>query len=251
MLQAYELAARVVETVAPLIRDRRRIPQRRISPETIQALGRQYADALIAGDTLDVVGARAGVSRERIRQIVLEAGLADEVKAFRDAQRAAHWDARRQAIEQRRAQRRMEVRPNTKARIRYTDDEIIERLRAWIAGGGSGLLPDWVASGERPSSATIVNRFGWSEAVRQAGGTSRGNVKTRKDYRTQQECLDAVVAFLSDPNEKYSGPINYTAWAQPRGLPGDQTVRHRFPSWVAAKQAAIDVINARTSGDPP
>lgn len=207
----------------------------------------EYADALIAGMTLEQIAVREGVSRERIRQIVRDAGFGDKVREAREERQAAKAQAKKAAKELRVVERKMTVTPPDSHGPRrvWTDEKIIEAVREWLAAGGSGSSPDWIAEKRVPSQPTIVNRMGWGTAVREAGGTvSCGpRERRRRDYRTREECLSAVVMFLSDPRQTSGSPAAYDDWARHRGAPGSQTVRHRFGSWTAGKQAAIDVIN--------
>jgi hypothetical protein len=205
---------------------------------------RRYADAAISGDTLTVIGAREGLTRERVRQIIRDGGLTAEVQAAK-AERSASAAAEAQAERERRAlDRKLTVfQERGSGAQRIPDDEIIAQLRAWLAAGGSGTTTDWAAEGRSPSTSLILERFGWAKAIRLAGGIpTREYARPRRDYRTPEECLDAVVAFLADPDARLGGPASYSAWAVPRGLPGDQTVRKRLGGWRNAKRAALQEL---------
>lgn len=205
-----------------------------------------YADALIAGSTLKQVGAREGVTRERIRQIVAEAGLTDKVQKGRAARKAAEEKAYQEARKQRALTKKMSIGPSHGAPLVWTEELIVAALREWLESGGSGKSPDWINEKRVPSTAIVANRIGWSNAIRLAGGTparNRGPLGSRKDYRSREECLRTIIMFLRDPSQMNGGATAYDDWARHRGAPSTQTVRHRFGTWTAAKQAALDVIN--------
>jgi Sigma-70, region 4 len=225
------------------------LPRRRKSPAKAvlrQSRASEYANALIAGATLEQIAAREGVSRERIRQIVRDAGLEGKVQEARAERRIVKAQAKQAARASRIVERKMTVMPpdNHGPKRIWTDEKIIDAVREWLAVGGSGKVPDWIAEKRVPSASIVVNRIGWSDAIRAAGGVTGGLREVRrKDYRSREECLRAVVMFLSDPRQLSGSPAAYDDWARHRGAPGSQTVRHRFGSWTAGKQAAIDVIN--------
>lgn len=206
---------------------------------------RHYADLLIGGMTLEQVGQQAGVTRERVRQVVKEGGLYVEVKAQKAARRVEREADDRAEKDRKARERKMSVRTGNRRRRReWTDERIIAALRDWLDQGGSGRRTDWDAEGRTPSAVLVTQRIGWAKAIRRAGGTPTNELsRHRKDRWAEEDCLAAVVAFLEDPNERNGGCDAYVGWAERTGRgPSLTTVRNRFRSWSEAKRQALEWI---------
>lgn len=206
-----------------------------------QERARRYADALIAGETLAAIGQREGVTRERVRQVVLTGGLQPEVDAAREARAVAAGEAYRAEMERRALDRKLSIRTSTREVV-WTEAAIIEAVREWLDDGGSGSSVDWNAEGRSPSSGLIANRIGWAKAVRAAGGSVRHEVtRHRVDRWPPEAILRQVIAFLSDPDEVNGGPESFDKWSKKRGgyAPSASTVRNRFGGWGEAKRQAL------------
>lgn len=87
-----------------------------------------------------------------------------------------------------------------------------------------------------PTAVTVTYRFGsWSKACEQAGIPGRG--RTTRPRWTEEECVEAVRAFLGEAGARRSS-ADYVAWATGREVPSYPTVVSRLGSWPEAKARA-------------
>ena len=214
--------------------------------------------------TLGSIAEEVGITRERVRQLMVEQGHQDAIDAGKAARRA-RWEQaeadRKAELDERARERRLSVRPATKkmrtaALKAQNESDIIEPIREWLEAGGDGTALSWDADRDfdtTVSSVRISQTMGWNAAVMKAGGTpTHINVAPRADRVSEEECLRAMVAFLTDPDETRGGYQAYDRWrhrqADPGAYPSGQTQRNRtVGGWSAAKQAALDHI---ASGEP-
>jgi hypothetical protein len=185
------------------------------------------------GLTLDEIGGRVGVTRERVRQILKRNGVsgaqalearrraaakavescADDIfERYRGGARltAIAGDLRlttdqvrelvaSRASEEDRARRRQsQAATNPSARLVYTDRVLLDAIRAVAADvGGAPSSGEYArVAGERglPSLPTIGNRFGaWSTAVRAAGFEPKASSRGRYARRWDDDACWAAL----------------------------------------------------------
>jgi uncharacterized protein (DUF433 family) len=204
-------------------------------------------EMLGSGKTLAEVGKHFGVSRQRIHQIARRAGV-DDLRARRDAQRAAAAALRRTRAREARAERAAAARlatPEPKEYPRLSREALLDALRQWADThhGQAPTMAEWRAAGWYPSVSLFLLRFdSWPEAVAEAGLTPP-RARVRKVPRTSPEqILDAIEAFLRD--EPYDDLDTrsigqYERWRREHGAPSVSLVRLRFRSWGEARRQAM------------
>lgn len=207
------------------------------------------------GRTLDEIAARYGITRERVRQIVLDtdSGLAREVRHDRIDRREEEilW-ANRELItslymnnhemKMKDLAREFDVRIETmKTWIRENVSQIDRRRKAarnagkyqhvdyvaWMkrfAKEHDGKTPSinawhrWTAKG-KPEAAGIVFKYGsWSKACEAAGLVANNPAPGRQYFRQydRYDCIDAIRA-CGDELGKLPNTLEYQAWC--RGIP--------------------------------
>ncbi len=159
---------------------------------------------LSAGVTLDGIGEKYGVTRERIRQIALEQGVV--LKDLRAKQK----------IQAAQRQKRIchEIQELSRTHPELTVAEIA----------------DWLDADE----SFVCRSLGPRLVLHDPESSLRpGNVRT-----SEADLLQALADWSRQSN-RLTGD-DYSAWADERGLPGKQTIAIRFGSWNAAlKQAGV------------
>lgn len=171
------------DTVAPEVRTARR--------DELMVSGLQ------AGLTLQAVGDRYGVSRERVRQIAAAQGVS--IKELRRLQRE----------QQERHDRRV-TRHIYGTSLTYPELDIDE-------------LAEWWDVDEQTVRKALGHRLTVHETRPYEGETGR----------TSEENLLAALTEWGSQSSSLTGD-DYTAWAAGRGLPGKQTIAIRFGSWNTA-----------------
>jgi hypothetical protein len=221
-----------------------------------------------AGETLDDIGRVYGVTRERVRQILRDAGpsidlvrsvradqdreavsarRSDVLAAFRrgDApgQIAAVFGFREHAVRELiraeasdadRVTRR--AAHDRHAEQRYTDDDLLAAIKEVAERYGrapsSGEYAAASTGGMLPSLPTIHNRLGWANAVELAGYAPRGGRK--RDYRvrwTEAACRAALIKLVVE-SEHIPTVSEYEKLAQlDPDLPSSATIRKRLGTW--------------------
>lgn len=118
---------------------------------------------------------------------------------------------------------------------RYTDAELVEALRRWLAAGGDRRAATYSAAAKAdrlPSYNTMFLRFGsWRAALGAVGDMPAGR------RWTQDEVLTAVVGWLDESDSATATAYAGAAAGDPR-LPSQLTVTAKFGSWSRAVQAA-------------
>lgn len=210
----------------------------------------RYANWQIDGMTLDAIGKIEGVTRERIRQVVADAGLAEDVRQLKGMVTAAQAArAARQAA----ALRKFTVTDMSgrKAAVRqWTDGDIVAAVSEWLDEGGDGTAPGWIEDKRSPSSALICIRIGWAKAVALAEGLEPEQKTWRRiDYISENACRQSIVDFLLDPSVVTGSSGEYDRWAKRHRRVGSQTIRHRFDTWYEAKSQALEAISPMSVED--
>lgn len=234
-------------------------------------------DRRAAGETLEEIGKRYGLSRERVRQIIETVGgpTGSEVKdlrAKRQAKQVAEDAARlRKLMHQNPGRTRAELAelsgiPANRigellgedarflvtvkgSRERFSDEDIFRALR------DAAALLDKPLSNVRyatvaaevggPSVPRIMQRFGtWLNACEaagvRAGGQGRGNYIRRW---TKPEILASVAEYLQseDCEASYAG---YDRWSRTApDAPSGTTVRNNLGRWADVKRAALLLLD--------
>jgi hypothetical protein len=119
-----------------------------------------------------------------------------------------------------------------------------ERWRAsWLLSHPKTDAAPWP-----PTSQTFMKRLGrgyWNDAVRDAGlvHNTRGRIRGALVFRGNDEYEGAVIRFIAEAAESSRSATyeEYERWAADRPVPSGPSVRNRFGSWIAAKNAAADV----------
>lgn len=129
------------------------------------------------------------------------------------------------------------------ARVRWTDEEILDAIRSTARDGVASKTVyeeayAAVPRGSMPSFALVAMRFGLrSHAVKAAGLTlSRRRGGPYANRLTREGALLAVEECAADLGQLPSYR-QYQEWAQANGAPCEATVRLRCGTWMAAIEA--------------
>jgi hypothetical protein len=141
------------------------------------------------------------------------------------------------------------------SRATYSDAAIVIGLRVKSVErgrqtGSRGMVPITAAwwdlyrdKSVHPPSPTVIRRFGsWTRACERAGVPTRDFVAPpgRVQKWTDEEILDAVREFLTNPRRKETSHAAYDAWSRLRkARPSGATVLLRFGNWGTARQKAL------------
>ncbi len=263
------------------------------SPGEPRLSGRDEAivEARARGDTLQEIGERFGLSRQRISRILIESGAETANREARAARTARQLTRRQVSAEEvlstwrsgigpasvaarlgisracvsavidahateadRIARRRAQSEQASRSRRRFSDEALIEAVRA--SAEWAGRVPsiadyaELARSSDLPSLDTIGLRFGgWNAALRAAGMTPRDTRRRGPPRRwTEAACLEALGRLVEELGELPS-ITRYEELARERAdLPSPATVRNRLGRWkLVALRLAGD---ARASGPP-
>ncbi len=244
-------------------------PGRTSRPKRVDPRIADMAQRRLRGETLDDIGKAYNVTRERVRQILKQAGIDpgeiaaaraegnravvaarvdDVLEAFRRGDDAATiarvLDLPPGAVAEllatevtrtdRAARRAARDRP---AERRYSDEDLIEAVRTVCERYGRAPTSNEYnatasTSVAMPSLPTIHNRIGWANAVRLAGFEPRRSVRRSYQRRwTEQTCLDALRRLAVETGHPPT-VVEYEQLAElDPGLPSSATVRNRLGPW--------------------
>ena len=218
------------------------------------------------GDTLEAIGIKFGVTRERVRQILKKYGGPDSLDA-RNGKRVTtellDKQIRDKVLELMRQgvyrvaviEEELGIPRNTIMRAvgkeisstfirtssqqnKWTDDQIIDSIK--VASSGipifttthyADALKRGIIAG--PTLVVVFHRFGsWPLACSAAGVTS--NKRTgRLPAITKLRALDSLISFLVEKNSGTTA-AEYEKWARARKQVSLGTLRNLFGSWAAA-----------------
>lgn len=224
------------------------------------------------GETLAEIGARYGLTKERVRQILKRTGGVDsraavDARAIRTreaahAKRESLLTAWREGLSYRTigqrtglaaasvkeviasestpadlaARRRSQMVGSGSTVVRWSDAELVEGIRSAARRLGRTPSSDEydVLSRELgvASVGTITNRLGWSNAVRAAGFEP---VTARRSYTrrwTEEACLDALRRVVAELGRFPTLSEYQRICSEGEDLPSSATLRHRIGSWT-------------------
>jgi hypothetical protein len=223
------------------------------------------------GETLAAIGDEYGVTRERVRQILVEnydttfATDAVEGRAREREKAVEEWrDKLLDEVEQGAVLTRERVVKECPVYVRsveevmgeyawavpfdqahtpkYTDDEILDALRGvWKKHVAPAPLSRALYDTHRlptdPSGVRITQRYGWLDACKRAGVAHAE--PTRKHYRalSREAAIEWMTAFLVNNDEPLSASA-YDEWAREVGAPSMGSIRNVLGSWNAARAIA-------------
>ena len=232
------------------------------------------------GASLQEIAQVFSLTRERVRQIIRDAGGPSreeaaaarraKVEETRDALREealqdalSHPGSSAEDVAERLGSTAYDVRAalgdcaprvlvNThRPPIVFTDEEILEHLLRAVAVAGSPLTvrmyDDVRGEFGGASSPLVLQRFGtWREACMRAGVTPGQPLRSSYKRRwTQAQMVEHVAAYLSRDGSRGSF-ADYEAWARTApDAPSGQTIRTQLGSWSKAKTKALGLIAQR------
>lgn len=154
---------------------------------------------LLAGVTLQGVGDRFGLSRERVRQIAAKQGIKmSELRRLQKEQAERH--------------ERLIARRVFGTSLTFPELEISELAEMW-------------ETDEETVRRGLEHRLAVHEV--------QGSVGTKGGKRVSDEDLLAALAEWGAEATSLTGD-DYTAWAAERGIPGKQTIANRLGGWNTA-----------------
>lgn len=246
-------------------------------------MARDYA----AGETLQSIGDRYGISRERVRQIInttewsvpkikearrilreaeerinLQAAV-DQVRSWSYnnpgvpiSQAAEELNMDEVFVHRALGHRRSLHAEETSLRQRkiWSDDRLIELIREFNAETGqttSMAFEEWSVSRGGPTRQTPTNRFGsWANALEKAGIHGARTIHRRRRY-SSEDLWAVVVEFFSKERESYSFQA-FNQWLEEsEGRPSSSLVRsHLQVSWARMAKVAIEVMKGGQGHDP-
>jgi DNA-binding CsgD family transcriptional regulator len=235
------------------------------------------------GYTLERIGEVFGITRERVRQLLVRdmadykdtkhrnfAAWVDRQKRqftpaeVEYAQKLYDEGASQSEIAKALRASPAEVRevlwierciPVHKARRRFSDADFAAAFQRQ-SKDGIGPLPTAYEKnrikGEEPSSQLAYVRFdGWSEACKNAGlqvPPTAGRGFRRSDYKTAAEILPDLVRFIEEMGVRRPTVYDYEDWQRGKAATSRTTVVRRFGSWRKAIDAALEAIDSRSEG---
>jgi len=240
---------------------------------------REMVDLRTSGKSLGEIGEKFGITRERVRQILLktDAPSFQEVKALRESIKADKLEeVRATAIERASAQPNKTIdeiaeelqvsaielkriltpqeinlfaRPLRTGFQKWSDQEIVVILREaatlefpLTVKAYSKLLEDGFLKG--PSAARISQRFrSWQNACDLADVEAGTRTRPRDQSRwTDNDLFTAVIHYLKLP-ESTGSARDYDSWASDQDdVPSMGTLRNRLGEWNLIRNTAIEMM---------
>lgn len=232
------------------------------------------------GRSLQEIGQRFGLTRERVRQIIRDAGgptNEEAAAARREAARREREALREQILQLLRQTpglpgdavaevlgvstgevraalgddaRRILVSTHRAPSV-FADQDILDNLRQAAQEAGEPLTvrmyEEARVSFGGASAPLVLQRFGtWRDACVMAGVQHGQPVRTHYERRwTRDDLVDAVVEYLAEDGSRGSF-ADYERWARrTAGKPSGQTIRTQLGTWSTAKTAALTRIAQR------
>jgi hypothetical protein len=202
------------------------------------------------GRTLQDVGDEFGMTRERVRQIVLEYEPSFATERRRERHQRQALEAAVSTVRAMDAARSTVARAGGPVERRFSDEDLLRLLREWTAE--HGREPSTVSWTGQPTVTTFVKRFGsWTEAKRLAGvGTADGRSGPRVRRWSDEEVVETVLEFLlSEPDNPKArfGSASYMEWRRARkpSAPSLSTIILQMGPWSSVKRRAIEAGVAR------
>jgi 5-methylcytosine-specific restriction protein A len=230
------------------------------------------------GHTLQEIADVAGVTRERVRQILSKYGITNAAAVDGRARESAarHRSMSRRAIRDLRehpgttideaAERmrvsaedlrgldqtvtRLYIQEARSAVVSRSDMEILESVRdaatyeyPLTSAAYADLVRRGVVNG--PSLPGVTLRFGsWSAACERAGVEHGQAVRTYDSAWTDHDLVTCLAEFLA--TSSMTSIQAFETWVRPRDTyPSGVTIRNRFGSWSAAKSAGLGELARR------
>ena len=240
---------------------------------------REMVDLRTSGRSLGEIGEKFGLTRERVRQILLKSGApsSQEVKALRESiridkleeiklvaiARAAEMPHKTleqvaeelyvSAIELKRIMTQQEInlfaRPLRASLQKWSDQEILDVLRQaatlefpLTVKAYSKLLEEGFLKG--PSAARISQRFrSWQSACDLAGVEPGTRTRPLDISRwTDEDLYEAVIRYLK-LSESTGAASDYDSWASGQDdVPSMGTLRNRLGAWNQIRNKAIEMM---------
>jgi len=241
---------------------------------------REMADLRLSGKSLEEIGEKFGVTRERVRQILAKIGgpTRQDVKALRDSIKSDNLEQiREKALEMVRSGKalalsdvseKLEISPVELSRIltkqelnlfaknlksgtpKWSDEEIVRVLQEaatlefpLTVSAYTKLLEDGYLKG--PSAARISQRFrSWQSACDLAGVEAGRRTRPLDISRwTNEDLYEAVILYLKLP-QSTGAAHDYDAWASGQDdVPSLGTLRNRLGPWNQVRNEAIERIH--------
>lgn len=248
----------------------------RLPDEAIQERNRQMVEQRWQGVTLDAIATRHGVTRERVRQIILKAGgptrkdLAKIAAEKAEKQRAEHLTALRadlsenpdqyvgdlakryglKNLEVKDVAHQMGVLPLLKLGPERSTDPVFsdEDFAVSIQQAAIDLAAETIGPAEydtwrrqhpeTPSSQTMFARGMWRRACKEAGVTPRPSIRPEYGRISVEDCLRDVARWL-DSNPRSVSSDSYRMWAHENGAVSLSIAYRRIGgSWADVRRAA-------------
>jgi hypothetical protein len=243
---------------------------------------REMVDLRSSGKSLGEIGEKFGITRERVRQILLKAGSPNfqEVKALRESIRADKLEDVKNSAIQRASQHpnktldeiadELQVSPIKLKRImtsqevnlfarplrtgnqKWSDQEVIDVLKEaatlefpLTVKAYSKLLEDGFVKG--PSAARISQRFrSWQEGCDLAGVEAGTRTRPLDLSRwTDDDLYAAVINYLQLP-QSTGAATDYDSWSSGQDdVPSMQTLRNRLGAWNQIRNTVIEMMANR------
>ena len=247
----------------------------------IRNRNREMIDLRLSGKSLEEIGEKYGVTRERVRQILSKIGgpTRQDVKALRESIKSDHLNqVKSRAIELAKnrigmtlndAAEELEVSPIELSRIltkqelnmfakpsrvstlKWSDEEIMKVLQEaatlefpLTVSAYSKLLEEGFLKG--PSAARISQRFRSWQAACDLAGVEAGRRTRPLDLSrwTNDDLYQAVIHYLRLP-QSTGAAHDYDNWASGQDdVPSLGTLRNRLGTWNQVRNDAIERMNS-------